>query len=1420
MSVPVNLPSTPPAQAPARPSNALHTIAEGINKVAGAPAKAVDFLDSGFASLTQSIAAAMPAFPAARLTSLVIGAPHAHVAHPPSGPPPLPPIPLPPIGPIIAGCSVQVLINGLPAARCGDIILNPTCCGLPPLGEVKTGSSNVFIGGARAARVTDISMHCTPVPGGAGVRAAASAARTAVGVAMKAMQVAGMVAQGLLIVGDAIEAAESEDPAMAAALGMNSAMMAAQMAADAAAMALAAAMGKDPCMPPTGTPGAIVMGAPTVLIGGFPMPPMMAIAKGLLKAVKGLKGRARGRKPANNHCCTGGHPIDFVTGANLDEFLDYADYRVPLFRWQRFYDSTRLSASSPMGWGFRHSYQRTLRRTLDGYEYTDETGDAVEFFGAVIGEDGITADGFRLSRIDERRFRLGELWQPEMEFTFDGDGLSGVLSAIQDDKSRLDLTYDQKRRLCAISGADGWAIELAYDGSDHIIELIEVSRTGADERPLANYTYDDAGHLTEWRDAVGASAHYGYDTVHRMVRNGYRNGYSFHYEYDDQGRCVRSFGDDGLYDIRVEYQPLARTTIGRYADGSTSIYRYDEKGTLTEIVDPAGGVERFVTDELGRVQQQIDPLGNVTQWLYDANGGHYARVDPLGHVYAPMHLEPNPPDPLAYELPETPLEWEFGNRLVRSAINPDDTGDAAERSLPEHTSRTLIESYRRYREVHGGKANGRQGWLEERARPARQRDAMGRKLNEIDSAGQNESWRYDAEGRVTEHSDADGSVDRYRYGSWKCLASHVSPLGAETSFAYTPREYLTRITDPLGTISEYLFDHRDQVSEVRYDGQVEERYRYDVAGNLIEKSDADGKVLLSYDIGPGNLDKVRRLASGEEHRFEYDQNGRFIFASTGKSDTSFAYHPNGKLTADLRDGLGVTHQFDEDGLSCTRYLGRFHLTYARDEQGLRIIDPTGSAHRLVIGRGGLIARQLSNRTAELYQYDKSGRCLWKSRHAGFTEPLRTCRYTYSPGGDLQSVDDSSIGLTRYHYDAAHRLRLEESASGQRHEFIHDLAGNLLRQPGLSGVVLASGNRLREANGDVFEYNNRNAITSRQGASGRTVFHYDALDTLIRCEINGETWTAEYDPLCRRTSKTWQGKTTHYYWDDFRLAAESAPDGKIRLYLYVDEASLVPFMFVDYDDIEAAPRSGRRYFIFTNQIGVPILVEDDNARTVWRAHVSPFGKVEVAPDSRIALDLRFPGHWHDPETGLHYNRFRYYSPELGRFLESDPLGTSGGLNVYAYSANPLTEVDLDGLAHGKQRKGKSAGKRKSKPKGKKGAQKRRSTRKAKTQRGGAHGKVKGKRGYESHHIPANSVSDLPRNKGPAIAMEVDDHRQTASWGSSKEAREYREKQRQLIDQGDFKAAQKMDIDDIRSKFGSKYDDAIRQMLIYTNGLGRK
>ena len=92
--------------------------------------------------------------------------------------------------------------------------------------------------------------------------------------------------------------------------------------------------------------------------------------------------------------------------------------------------------------------------------------------------------------------------------------------------------------------------------------------------------------------------------------------------------------------------------------------------------------------------------------------------------------------------------------------------------------------------------------------------------------------------------------------------------------------------------------------------------------------------------------------------------------------------------------------------------------------------------------------------------------------------------------------------------------------------------------------------------------------------------------------------------------------------------------------------------------------------------------------------------------------------------------------------------------------------------------------------------------------------------EVHHMPANDANGLNLNDGPAIKMDKSDHRETASCGNSREARVYREVQRELVEQGEFKKALQMDIDDISEKFGDKYDDAISEMLEYVDEIEAK
>jgi RHS repeat-associated protein len=102
-----------------------------------------------------------------------------------------------------------------------------------------------------------------------------------------------------------------------------------------------------------------------------------------------------------------------------------------------------------------------------------------------------------------------------------------------------------------------------------------------------------------------------------------------------------------------------------------------------------------------------------------------------------------------------------------------------------------------------------------------------------------------------------------------------------------------------------------------------------------------------------------------------------------------------------------------------------------------------------------------------------------------------------------------------------------------------------------------------------------------------------------------------------------------------------------------------------------------YFYHCDQIGTPLEMTDEQGNTVWRAEYKAWGEAMLVTE-KVRNPLRFQGQYFDHETGLHYNHFRYYDPQIGRYISKDPIGLAGGLNPYAYAPNPTGWVDPLGL----------------------------------------------------------------------------------------------------------------------------------------------
>ncbi len=210
-----------------------------------------------------------------------------------------------------------------------------------------------------------------------------------------------------------------------------------------------------------------------------------------------------------------------------------------------------------------------------------------------------------------------------------------------------------------------------------------------------------------------------------------------------------------------------------------------------------------------------------------------------------------------------------------------------------------------------------------------------------------------------------------------------------------------------------------------------------------------------------------------------------------------------------------------------------------------------------------------------------------------------------------------------------------------------------------------------------------------------------------------------------------------------------------------------------------------YSIISDYLGTPVEAYDEEGNRVWSAQLDIYGRVKEFTGEKEFIPFRYQGQYEDVEIGLYYNRFRYYDPEQGNYTQIDPIGLAGGNpTLYGYVSDPNIYIEIFGL-----------------------------------KQGGSYAEIRATNiGGQVHHMPVNSVSPVSHAKGAAIWMPTPDHLDTASWGSYNKGKQWRAYQKELIDNGKFGKAMEIDIRDIQRKFGSQFNDGIREMLEYAGDNG--
>ncbi|WP_423257803.1 RHS repeat domain-containing protein [Enterobacter asburiae] len=261
-------------------------------------------------------------------------------------------------------------------------------------------------------------------------------------------------------------------------------------------------------------------------------------------------------------------------------------------------------------------------------------------------------------------------------------------------------------------------------------------------------------------------------------------------------------------------------------------------------------------------------------------------------------------------------------------------------------------------------------------------------------------------------------------------------------------------------------------------------------------------------------------------------------------------------------------------------------------------------------------------------------------------------------------------------------------------FSHDAAGNLT-----GPLTVTSGNRLRHAGDTRYEYDGYGNRILEVTGSEEHHYTWDTQHRLTgyRCRVRGQEtahYRYQYDALGRRILKEdllartarrffWQGERllgecdAGRFWPgrlpDNPQLQEALRDASCRVWLYEDEHDFRPLLMLCGREANAGV-----YHYVCDHLGTPLELRDVRGGVVWSAMLRSYGQVHHADTAGINQPLRFQGQYHDGESGLYYNRHRYYDPGVGRYLSPDPVGLDGGLNLYSYVPNPLQYIDPLGL----------------------------------------------------------------------------------------------------------------------------------------------
>jgi RHS repeat-associated protein len=1015
-----------------------------------------------------------------------------------------------------------------------------------------------------------------------------------------------------------------------------------------------------------------------------------------------------------------GHPVDVVTGAlYTSPVTDLSLQGAVTTALRRSYSSAAVGRDAGLGWGWSHDLDWTATRSGDQVEIT---GPGARTFALRYPAD----DEVVCLRHGTRVRRSG------LDLVVDvGDGLYRLLRpAARPDRYALAEIRDATGNATEIAWEHGQVVGLLdavgrratrrSEGPYRIWDIAVDDEHGvAHTRRAVTYELDERGDLVCVIDAGGAESRFAYDEEHYLVREALADGLVYHFRHEVTAgvkRCVETWGElpggdvlaalgrvwapsevKGVYHTRLVFDPAARSTVVTDGLGQTHLYAGNALGQVERYTDPRGYVRQYHYDATGNLLGVVDGAGRVTRRSFDGAGRPTGYVNSDGSAW----------------------RQSFDDEASTVVLTrPDGLRDAF-----RHARGALVE--------HVDPA-GRKTTIG--------RDEKGAVASVV--RGESTfGFTYDAHGNLRRVTRPDGGAYEYTFDLFGCPTVIKSARGVEYRLSYDSRDDLVLFEEPGGKKTEYEIDAARRVTGRREAGGTTtfayvgsaltetrradgRRYRqghdalfrlrwienpageryareYDGSGNVAQETSFAGVVTRYEHDGSNRMVRVERsdgswarferdhegrlvlgeYSDGLTERFRYDAMGQIVRAESGASSLVIERDHEGRATREVQETGGfrfeVKRAFDALGnVDARAYSTGWGVTMKRRPE-----DGTLLSLRAVAAEPETIAFAYDARGEETSRRRIEGRGAVRTERDVHGLPtrvavqgederqvLRERTYAWSPLGPLAAMEDSRYGSRRYELDPEGRpLAVEGLGPSERFDFAPQGTAVPAGDPSWS---IGRDGRPVAARGDRLTWDARGRLARREGATPVSTwdYGYDDRDRLVRATRgDGPTLRYVYDALGRRVATVHDdGQSTWFGWDGDTIVEEQLATGARTQRVFGDDG-FTPVL-------EA--RDGKDWrMVVADGAGTPWLYLHQDL-SLSELELTTWGT--VARQSGDPGAMRFAGQRADETTGLHYNRNRYYAPDLHVYLTPDPMGIEASLQDVGFVRNVTIYIDPLGL----------------------------------------------------------------------------------------------------------------------------------------------